>query len=62
LVSDVGDLLLDSKDHVKIANLQEFRLAVFEPFGARQGLAFGAMPIAAAVVAIAFLATLITTF
>jgi hypothetical protein len=36
LVSDVGDLLRDSKDDVKIANLQEFRLAVFDPFGARQ--------------------------
>jgi hypothetical protein len=36
LVSDVGDLLRDSKDDMEIANLQKFSLAVFDPLGPRQ--------------------------
>jgi hypothetical protein len=59
LVSDVGDLLRDSKDEVKIANLQEFSLAIFDPSRPRQRLALWAMPITATVEAIPFLATLI---
>ncbi len=49
LVSDVSDLLRHGKDDVKVANLQEFSLAIFNPFGPGQRLAFGAMPIAATV-------------
>jgi hypothetical protein len=62
LVSDVGDLLWHGKNDVKIANLQELSLAIFNPFRPGQRLAFGAMPIAATIEAIPFVATLIATF
>jgi hypothetical protein len=62
LVCNSGDLLRHGKDDVKIADLQEFGLAVFDPFRPGQRLAFGAMPIAATIEAIPFSATLIATF
>src|SRR5437764_180067 len=62
LVGDGGDLLRHGKDNVKIADLQEFGLPVFDPLRPSQGLALGAMPVAAAIEAIPFLATLIAAF
>src|ERR1700720_2940321 len=46
-----GDGFWNSEDHVKILDWQQFALPAFQPLGARQGLAFGTMPVAAGVVA-----------
>ena len=59
LVGDRGDLFRHGKDDVKIRNLQKFGLAVLDPLGPGQRLAFGAMPIAARVVAIPLMAALV---
>ena len=47
---------------MKVGAVQELGLTVFEPLGSRQTLTFGTMPIAAAIVGIAFVATLIAFF
>src|SRR5271169_3405530 len=51
LVSHGRDLFGEREDDVKIVRLEDFRFPFFEPFRTRQGLAFGAMSIAAAIVA-----------
>ena len=51
LVSNRRDLFGEREDDVKIVGLEDFRFPFFEPFRPRQRLAFGAMSIAAAIVA-----------
>jgi len=51
LVSNGGDLFGEREDDVKIVRREDFRFPFFEPFRPRQRLAFGAMSIAAAIVA-----------
>src|SRR5271169_2493012 len=51
LVCNGGDLFGEREDDVKIVGLEDFRFPIFEPFRPRQRLAFGAMSIAAAIVA-----------
>src|SRR5437660_2839878 len=62
LVGKGGDLRRDGEHDMKVGAVQELGLTVFEPLGSRQTLTFGTMPIAAAIVGIAFVATLITAF
>jgi hypothetical protein len=62
LVSDRGNLVRNGKDDVEVLAVEKFRLAVFDPLGAGQRLAFWAMPIAARTVANALLAALIALF
>src|SRR5208282_4962840 len=47
LVGNRGNLLRHGKDDVKIGHFQKLGLAVLNPLGAGQRLAFGAMPIPA---------------
>src|SRR5271167_5126977 len=51
LVSHSRDWFGEREDDVKIVRLEYFRFPFFEPFRPRQRLAFGAMSIAAAIVA-----------
>src|ERR1035441_8569617 len=62
LVSDRGDLFRHGEDHMKIGNLEKFGLSVLDPLCPGQTLAFGAMPIAAAIERVPFIATLIAAF
>ncbi len=62
LVSDGGDLLRHSKDHVKVGDLQEFGLAVLDPLRPCQRLTLWAMPIATGVEAIPLMAASIAAF
>ena len=50
LISDVGDLSWQGKDHVEIGHRQELGLARGQPVPGRRGLAFGAVAVAAGVV------------
>src|ERR1700688_1867625 len=59
LEGDGGDLRGHGIDDMKIGRFQKFGLAVLDPLGPGQRLAFGAMPIAASVVAMPLMATLI---
>jgi len=51
LASNGGDLFGKREDHMKIMRLEYLRFPFFDPFGTRQRLALGAMPVAAAIVA-----------
>ena len=62
LVSDVGNLFRHSKDDMEVLGVEEFGLPILDPLGARQRLALWAMPVAARVVAYAFVAALIALF
>ena len=42
---DLGDLCGHGEDDVEVGHRQQFGLARFQPFGARQALTFWAMPI-----------------
>src|ERR1700681_1898918 len=52
--------LWQSKHDMEILALQEFALTLFQPLGSGQGLAFGAMPIGAGVIGVAFVPALVT--
>ena len=45
---------------MEILALQEFALPLLQPLGSGQGLAFGAMPIGAGVIGVAFVPALVT--
>ena len=60
LIGDGGNLFRQGEDDVEIGNGEEFRLAVLQPLGASQGLALGTMPISAAMVSGALVATAVT--
>ena len=62
LQSDGREGCGQGKDHVKILDRQEFGTTVFEPLRSSQGLAFGAMPIPARVVGVAWVTTAIAGF
>ena len=49
LVGDGRDLLRHGEDNVEVFDRQQFGLAIFEPFGARQRLALRAVPVPAAI-------------
>ena len=51
LASNGRDLFGKREDHMKIMRLEYLRFPFFDPFGTRQRLALGAMPVAAAIVA-----------
>src|SRR5262245_11242799 len=59
LKGDLGNLLRHREHNVEIRHHQEFGLAVLDPLRASQALALRAVPVAAAVERIAFIATLI---
>jgi hypothetical protein len=61
LVGDGGDLVWHGKDDVKIADLQEFGLSIFDPLRTCETLTFWAVPVAAAIETIPFMPTLIAT-
>ena len=50
LECESSDLLRQRKDNVEVGNRQQFAFPFGQPFGARQGLAFWAMPIAARII------------
>jgi hypothetical protein len=50
VVGDIGDRTRQRKDEVEVADGQQFRLALGEPFLSGGGLTLRAMPVAAAVV------------
>ena len=47
LQADVGNLSRHGKDDMKIRAVEKFRLSVFDPLGAGQGLAFGTVAVRA---------------
>jgi len=47
---------------MEIGRRQQFGLALFEPLGSGQGLAFGTMPIGTRVIGIALVSALVTAF
>src|SRR5919109_1119331 len=59
LKGDRGNLFRHREYDVKVRHLQEFGLAVLDPLRASQALALRAVPVAAAVERIAFIAALI---
>src|ERR1019366_6501897 len=62
LVSDRGDLFRHGEDHMKIGDVQKFGLPVLDPLRSGQTLAFWAVPIAAAIECVPFIAALIAAF
>src|ERR1035437_3332354 len=62
LVSDRGNLVRHREDDVVILAVEKFIPAVFDPLGAGQRLALGAMPVSAGRVADASMTTLIALF
>ena len=52
--------LWQSKHDMEILALQEFALTLFQLLGSGQGLAFGAMPVGAGVIGVAFVSALVT--
>jgi hypothetical protein len=62
LVSDGGNLFRQSKDDMEVLGVEEFRLTILDPLGARQALALWAMPVSARVVTNAFVGALIAVF
>jgi len=60
--SDVGDLGRHREDHVEIANRQQIGFACREPLACRCSLALRTVPIAAAVVRDAAVATILAAF
>jgi hypothetical protein len=59
---DAGDLGGDGEDHVEVADRQQVGLARGEPLACRRPLALGAVPVAAAVVGDACVATRLAAF
>src|ERR1039458_1229294 len=57
LVSNGGDRFGEGEDDMKIRSRENFRFPFFDPFGTRQGLALGAMSVAAAIVSVALVRT-----
>jgi hypothetical protein len=49
LIGDGGNLFRQGEDDVEVRNGQKFRLAVFEPLGAGEGLTFGTVAISTGV-------------
>src|SRR5262249_39269703 len=62
LIGDGRDLFRQRKDDVKVWAVEQLRLSIFDPCGARERLALRAVPITAAVVGNAFMLTGITAF
>src|SRR5882724_10565473 len=62
LVGYRGDLFRHGEHDMKVLAVEKFRLPVLKPLRPSQTLAFGTMPIPAAIVGVAFVATLIATF
>ena len=62
LVGDGSDLLRHGKDDVKIGRIEEFGLPILDPLRPGQRLAFGAVPVAARVEAMALMAALVAAF
>jgi hypothetical protein len=62
LVSDGGNLFRESKDDMEVLGVEELGLTILDPLGAGQRLALWAMPVAARVVASAFVGALIAVF
>jgi hypothetical protein len=60
LVSNSGDRFGEGEDDMKIRGRENFRFPFFDPFGTRQGLALGAMSVAAAIVAGTLVRTAVT--
>jgi hypothetical protein len=59
VISDRGDLFRYGKDDVEVLDVEKFGVTFLNPLGARQRLAFGAMAVAAGVIGIALMATLV---
>src|SRR4051812_2541296 len=60
---DGGDRLGESEDHVEVLGGQQFGHALLQPFGARQALALGTVPVAAgAIVSVLVLAVVAPFF
>ena len=57
LVSHGGDRFGEGEDDMKIRSRENFRFSFFDPFGTRQGLALGAMSVAAAIVSVTLVRT-----
>ena len=57
LVSNSGDRFGEGEDEMKIRGRENFRFPFFDPFGTRQGLALGAMSVAAAIVSVTLVRT-----
>src|ERR1035438_2435312 len=62
LVCDRGDLFRQGEDYMKIGDVQKLSLPVLDPLCPGQTLAFGAVPVAAAIERVPFIAALITAF
>ena len=60
LEGDDGDLVRHREDDVEVGSIEQLRLAVRQPLGAGEGLALGAVPVAAGVVGDALVAAVIT--
>jgi len=60
LIGEGGNLLRHGEDDVEILDGEEFGLAVLEPLGAGEGLARGALAIAAAMISGALVAAGVT--
>jgi hypothetical protein len=57
LVSNGGDRFGEGEDDMEIRSRENFRFSFFDPFGTRQGLALGAMSVAAAIVSVTLVRT-----
>jgi hypothetical protein len=57
LVSNGGDRFREAEDDMEIRSRENFRFSFFDPFGTRQGLALGAMSVAAAIVSVTLVRT-----
>src|SRR5260370_2054586 len=57
LVSNRGNRFGEGEDDMKIRSRENFRFSFFDPIGTRQGLALGAMSVAAAIVSVTLVRT-----
>src|SRR6516164_4055894 len=62
LVSDGSDLFGDGEDDMKIVGRENFGRSLLDPRGAREGLAFWAMAVPAAVIARPLVTTAVAAF
>src|SRR5215469_12642256 len=62
LESDGSHLFRQSEDNVEVFGIEELRLTILDPLGARQGLAFRAMTVATTIVGISLIAAVIALF
>src|SRR5438445_3838467 len=62
LVGNRGDLGREGEHDMKVGAVEKLGLTVLQPLGSRQTLTLWTMPTPAAIVGVAFIATLITTF